>query len=564
MTESVNSVIDRADIELHTNTDQLPINIFDYNKNTFGIIRLKMKKTKITNTPLFLLFTIDKTSSIVEPATLYSTKMEVLIQTFKNMIHYLSKQDTPIYIRIHSFSETVDLTIDTVRVTPSNVLEIIQCIENLTADGSTDIGGALKSAEKELQKYSELNPTHQIAHIFMTDGEPTCGQLDHTLLNNLVNDTFANIFVGFGLEHNVGLFRKFSENKNAEYQFVDNMENTALIYGETIHRFLYPAIKDVKIVIENGHIYNWKTNTWGTTIEEPVIVSEIEKIYHVKTTDDGHNLIIGELYGTVCAVPDDSTSCDSTSGEVVDPENKLLDTLISVPDLIDYDGKIVFPTDLTKYIFRQKTQEILFEARSINYSNRHHFKSTVKDLFRKLHKYMRENELLDDPLLKLLCEDISVVYKSLGSRHGAAYINARIFSQGNQQAYNIDSSSIPDTGEDVDYAQPKTPLKRRPNNFPDILTPPPPVLLRRPLSHLKLFDEQDDESQTDLFTDILATLSKNDSNPSLSNELLQSTTDDYEFISDDEIEKYIPDGDTTTCYATPSVLKTMRNINNQK
>ena len=40
---------------------------------------------------------------------------------------------------------------------------------------------------------------------------------------------------------------------------------------------------NAEIRIEDGLIYNWKTNTWDNKLVEPIIISEVEKIYHIKS-----------------------------------------------------------------------------------------------------------------------------------------------------------------------------------------------------------------------------------------------------------------------------------------
>jgi len=129
------------------------------------------------------------------------------------MISYLAKQNIDVYIRVHSFNITLDVIIENERVTPENMEELIQKINELQPECSTNIELALNDAKETLHHYAESNPEHQIAHVFMTDGDPTIGQTCKFELAKLVDEQFANIFVGFGLEHNGLLLKKLSEKR---------------------------------------------------------------------------------------------------------------------------------------------------------------------------------------------------------------------------------------------------------------------------------------------------------------------------------------------------------------
>jgi hypothetical protein len=318
------SIIENAYFEFHSSA-VLPIsNIVNENENEkFGIISLKIKKTNIINTPTLFLFTIDTTGSMDEPAYKNITKLQVVKQTFRSMMNYLSKLETQVFVRVHSFNETVNNVIDNILISQDNVNEIISKIDALYSDRSTNIGEALKQANDTMKQYSIENPEHQVVHIFMTDGQPTSGITNTDELVKIVDTKFTNNFVGFGFDHNALLLQKLSDLENSEYLFVDNMENTTLIYGEIIHRYLYSAIKNAEFVIENGVIYNWKTNTWDSKLIEPIIVSEIEKYYHIKTTNIADINI--KLYGV-------NTEDNNNSLQ-------LLDVIDILPDLIQLKEK---------------------------------------------------------------------------------------------------------------------------------------------------------------------------------------------------------------------------------
>jgi uncharacterized protein YegL len=541
--------IDNTDIIIHINNKILPLTNFEEDEY-FGILKTKISKTKLIKTPTFLLFTIDKTSSMSESASGRSTKMNHVIQTFVNMMKYLSTLDTEIYIQVNTFNTEVEILVECLRITHENVEAIINKIKNITTYGSTNIGEALQFANETLTNYEKENESHQIAHIFMTDGDPTSGETSHKALADMINEKFYNIFVGFGFNHNVTLLSMLGDKKNSEYQFVDNIENTSLIYGETIHRFIYPALKDVELRIENGLIYDWQTNTWTTKITESIIIGEIEKVHHIKTKDP-----IGvsvSIFGRIASMPYDFNT--NEQGNDIDLNNKihLLETATIIPYLIDMETNNIISDDLTKYAFRQKVQELLFEARNYSSSKRgekENYKKSLKNVFRIIRKYMRINNLEDDGLLNMLCDDIHIMYRTVGSHYGELYAVSRHTSQGRQRTYNTNSLKSNGVEDDFDNLIsrkfPQTPKLSRSMSIPHHITDPFNIKDSADIINDDPFYKY---KESGLFV-------PPDNN---SKDQIKDIYHDSDFIKEDEIDCYLSLDQITTCFATPDILNTLK------
>jgi Ni,Fe-hydrogenase I large subunit len=113
----------------------------------------------------------------------------------------------------------------------------------------------------------------------------------------------------------------------------------------------------------------------------------------------------------------------------------------NLPDLIEEDGKIV-EIDLSKYIFRQKTMELLYEASNLNINENHNYnqlKNRMKEFFKKMSIFMEQNNLKDDCFMKVLCEDIHISYTTLGSSDGIMFSESRNISQRDQSCYRSGS-----------------------------------------------------------------------------------------------------------------------------
>jgi hypothetical protein len=505
----MNSIFDKSFIEMNILplTDDFDNEIF----SNFGILQLKTKKTEILKKPLFLLFTIDKTGSMDEYVSTQSkqSKMDYVINTMKNIIRFLAKQEVEIYVRIHAFNTVVDVVVDTIKIEKELIEELIDKFQFITPFDSTDIGIALESAQKTISEYRDKFPTHEIGHLFMTDGYATFGELNEVILQNYIDNSIVNIFIGFGKNHNAKMLKKFSEKKNTKYHFVDTIENTELIYGECICQFLYTAIKKMHIVVTGGEIYNWKNNKWMTSYNEGLVIGNSEKTYHIKKTGIADPIIY--IYGYVTENNTDSIL-------------SLIDVVEVLPNLLDKNGEICQITDLTKYMYRQKVQEILYEANSVEISTvngifnrnlKENLKINLKVLFKQIRDYMRLHDKLTDSFLTLLCDDIYTVYKTIGTKHGIMYTNARQTSQGFQETYNTSP---------INFGV--TPLFAKQSGNHDILNE---KMCNNITIKQCLFQSLSESEQQDL----------------------------------DEIDYYVPENNNFTCYQNPCILDTIKNLSQQ-
>lgn len=536
---SEDNLIEKTMITLFSNNEIPELDIINENE-TFGILNIKMKKTKKTEFPILLLFTVDITGSMNEAAYNNVSKLDVVKQTFKSMVRYIVSLDTTnIQIRVHAFNEHVSVVIDNTIVNKENEETILSIIQSLHADHSTNIEKALQVANETILSIIEKDPHLQVSHIFMTDGEATTGECNSSKLAAMVNNHFPNVFIGFGCSHNVVLLKQLSDYENCDYLFVDNMEKSSLVYGETLHRYIYPALKNVEIVIDNGMIYDWKTNHWVKRLVEPIIVGEIEKIYHIKT--DRPTALCAELYGIVCSIAEigNPTDYNILSGVLEHLES------VSVITADKLNNK------LTKYMFRQKTLELLFKAKSVDDKTQEKlFKDELNVFFKTMRMYMKTNNLYDDKYLINLCDDISIVYYSIGTRLGMMYTTARQTSQGRQHTYTSTPISNKNKDDDINIDS---------NNFDDQLLNIKLTPAKLTRSHaVGRIDIQIND--TTAFSPP-SLIRHHTGNPKTSEyQTFNSLKDDSQQLDDCNIEEYRISNITTSCYATPSSVNTMTQV----
>lgn len=418
-------------------TKDFPVEISLFENEQFGLLSVTISKTKKSKKPLYIQYTIDNSDSMTRKTNTH-TRLDYVKRTLSKMFRFLVEtMETEVWIHVDTFSSNFITIIDTVLLTTDNVEELIEKIMILETADMTNIELALFQSNQIMIETIKSHPEYKVVHLFLTDGEPTVGTSNINTLTNLVNPDYTHIFIGYGCDHNSKLLSNFA-NKTVQnkYLFVDNFEKTGVVYGEVIHSLLYSAIESATISMSpDTFIYDAKNNKWVQTLEIPSLLSEKEHIYHIKSNDPDN--VYSTISGTICNQLDSSYIYVNITGQ-----NEILSVTYSLPNLVNEKDEIV-PIDLSKYIFRQRTMELLFAASKI--SNRMSYfdniKNHMKDIFRKMRKYMEENQLNDDTFMKILCEDIHLSYSTLGTSEGYMLSESRNISQQYQTLYRSGSET---------------------------------------------------------------------------------------------------------------------------
>jgi hypothetical protein len=260
-----------------------------------------------------------------------------------------------------------------------------------------------------------------------------------------------------------------------------------------------------------------------------VIISEAEKIYHIRTDYSASDVRVNIIQNLTGAV---------------------IDFASPIPQLISLEDGTVEDQcldDLTKYLFRQRTMECLFDSKlSLNGDAKKNLKEKMKALFRELRTYMRDHDMLEEPMMKMLCDDIFITYKTMNSVYGMMFAVARCSSQGRQQTYNttidnattdneyiIDEDGDSDSDADTVILNYRRPNRRRRASIAPIMGGRMSSVMTQEINNLD-FDEHDEDY----------------------NGLEQQQSE----IDEDDLDNYVSTSSNTTCYSTPTVLDTMRQM----
>jgi len=441
---------------------------FQSTEFNFGILKLNAISTCVSEKEQDFVFVVDCSGSMSDICSDGRSKSSHICHTLKNMVCYFN--DNPnikLHITVFAFDDGFNTIVERTQITYENINNILLKIEKIRPAGSTDIENALTKSTEYISQIKIKWPDNVISHIFMTDGEATFGNKNKDILKNIVDDNIFNAFIGFGLDHDASLLNYISNHKNSSYHFVDVLEKAGLVYGEILHSALYKHLENVSIHVENGFIYDYKNNCWSETLFVGDIVSEANKIYHlISTTPDECEVMI---------------DCNHLL-----EENKILVSKL-------YDPNV----DHIKYIYRQRTLQLLFEANKIQITKNElfnkknsmgfddhtdlnktvglikdqekSFKHTLREFIEEMKKYMNDNGLMDDKFLKNLCDDIYISYSTIGTKYGAMYSCARQTSQGTQRCYTVSNTPRDDRSD----------LDSNINSFQNTSGFPGPPVLRR-------------------------------------------------------------------------------------
>jgi von Willebrand factor type A domain len=406
-------------------TEQTPINLFEDPDYKFGILRINMRgEVPVLTKKQHFFFTIDCSGSMYDLCSDGKTKMEQVLFTIENILRIFATQyEGQMSIQIDAFDNVIYEKIPATIVTKDNLLELIKTLKTIYPQGLTNIEKALKNASSKIKR---VKPGMDITHIFLTDGDITCGEDDPDKMK--LPTGCKNIFIGYGQGHNASLMNKLAtRGSDDEYRFIDALEKASLVYGELLHNLLFKSYKNVTLKSSGCEIYDYTNNQWTTEFYISDLVSEQKRIIHLRSlrvNEESNVDIFGiKLHKT-------------QQFEVLPTEPQYITSARVVPSL----GSV----NLDTFALRQKSQELLFQTRNQKSQDSAELKDKLQELFDTIQKYITDNNRQDDKLLKTICDDLYIGIQTFGTEEGYMFTLARNISQGRQQTYTCNNIGTTD------------------------------------------------------------------------------------------------------------------------
>jgi hypothetical protein len=380
---------------------------------TFGKIKLNINKFPITKKYLDLEFNIDNSGSMSDVCPDGKTKMVHMNFTVENILRYLQEHGVSATVCINTFDDKIKNIVKSQELNSENIEGITREIRKIRPVGGTDIGKVL---EMEAAFVKPEDYTSERIFLMFTDGQAVNGITSKGILKEIadkISDTTTIVTIGCGTDHDYHLLSSIASRRNSNYKFIGKLEEAAMACGEVLDKILNKILKNVEINVQNGEIYDWKTNQWTNKIQTENIVGECDKTYNSRSlTPTEFGIIIN---GTI--VETDEPFEHSITDKNMDQ-------------------------DLKKDEWRQKTLELLFEVNEYNKTCiqtselSRELKSKLKELMINMKKYMDDNKLRDDLFMKMLTDDIFTAHTTFGTAHGHMYVASRQTSQATQGIHN--------------------------------------------------------------------------------------------------------------------------------
>jgi hypothetical protein len=106
----------------------------------------------------------------------------------------------------------------------------------------------------------------------------------------------------------------------------------------------------------------------------------------------------------------------------------------AVQHVVNFEGKY---EDLQIAFYRQRTLELLYKSTNGEKQNHYLLKAEMKSVMNEIKTYMKNNDMTENVQLKYLCNDIAIVYQTLGTRDAFMYSCSRQASNGDERMHNV-------------------------------------------------------------------------------------------------------------------------------
>jgi hypothetical protein len=244
---------------------------------------------------------------------------------------------------------------------------------------------------------------------------------------------------------------------------------------------------------------------------------------------------------------------------------------------MDLENNKIIKTNLCPYVYRQKTQEIMYMVKNKEFFTNHEkkeWKTKMKSLFKNIRKYLRSFVLVkeEESMMKMLCDDLSIIYQTIDYSNGAMYALSRFTSQGRQQAYTVSpkKNHLSYMEKDDPCSQPDISLLSltRENN---IFTPITNTRMQNQAygdeeNKLGLVTQEEEEQEKQILEYEKFLLEEEGINEYLNYHEAYMKYYSHVFENmekeekEDDIENYDPCETNTSCYATQGIIDTIEEL----
>ena len=478
---NINNLLETAKLSFHNGVIANTTTAIANEIQIFGMLKIQAAAlTKVLTKMLRIVMIIDLSGSMDDLCKDKKSQIHHMRVITKNLIKELHKfkdSETQIQFVVKGFESKVHHILDIPNLLSLSdeqiTSEIIPKIDKLESIGWTNLEDALKEGRKCVAKVKVVEEDIKNMIVVITDGDANQGETRPAELRRILPSNCKNVILGLGINYDAKVLQKISDGEN---KHINDPESAGNCVGEIIHKFMFEALTNVEIVVQNGLIYNYTNNTWSTHLFISSIASEETKNFTI--TSSCPDSVVVKIRCTMNGLPFEHTisSNDKSDLTMFQFRQEVQEAMYKAMELERFRNemhKSTYTGDLDYIIFGLKDEDDLYssneeikERKAQEAKDRQtqfdkvqtEFKAEMKQLLIKMLRYMNDNDLNNDAFYKTLCMDIKVTMDNIGRKNAELYINSRITSQGRQETYTCDAV---DNYDEPQYNQssPKSPRK---------------------------------------------------------------------------------------------------------
>jgi hypothetical protein len=386
------------------------------------------------------------------------TKMQFVHMTMINMVEYIVSQEeenphAEFYLSIVSFDSRASCVLPPCRVSKENKNHIIDTIGKIAPRGGTNFEKCFKEIANIMSRENSfiedregvsIDETHTTRmHVFLTDGVNNEGEKNAQRLAAILKQNAADvttieaprkdtmqIMVGYGCDHDSTMLQNLcTQFPKSKQWFIDDVEKTGCVFGEILWCAMNTAYSDVRLS-SNVEVFDFNKMSWEREIAMDDVVYDSSRTLYLRVPPEVPHISCELRYFSIENPSNTSTvetleitpvsSESSTINEDVEKELWRLDTIMTVDKALK---------------FLQHFRRLTYDESRIQ---KERMIQEVTGFQEKFLKYVSEKNLVDDPFIIQLADDLYVCINGLmATSIGELYVAARQTSQIQQRAVTV-------------------------------------------------------------------------------------------------------------------------------
>ena len=211
----------------------------------------------VAKPPLDIVVVLDRSGSMAAAG-----KMDYAHQGIKLLVEALGDADTFTFI---AFDDKVERLFGPARVVDKAAVEAI--VDGVQPRNGTNIFDGLEAGYQAALSVGD--ETQQRRVIFLTDGLPTVGDVDHGHIEAMSASYNAKYIglttIGLGGDVDTGLLRQLSEQGGGNFYFAEKPEAVQEVFTQELAFFVAPIAYDLELTLDKLPAYSVK-NVYGTNL----------------------------------------------------------------------------------------------------------------------------------------------------------------------------------------------------------------------------------------------------------------------------------------------------------